>query len=193
MFSLPLAGDRTRVVFQLVATEGGSLTARFDATNLRTYELDGYMAASDTTRTVTISRKQDIYFSWTSDVLIYVVVLNLFVEYLPAVIIESFTISILTAVLLKILLDFVMGIEHHVHSFFEQKEGAIYRVLGTVSLFTILFLGKLFILEAVNFVFGDHVELGHFIEVVALVLALMITRELFHRFYLRLGAPAETE
>lgn len=150
------------------------------------------MAAPDTTRTVTISTKQGIYLSWTSDVLIYVVVLNLFVEYLPAVIIESFTISILTAVLLKILLDFVMGIEHHVHSFFEQKEGAIYRVLGTVSLFTILFLGKLFILEVVNLVFGDQVELGHFIEVVALVLALMITRRLFHAFYLRLGDSPES-
>jgi hypothetical protein len=151
------------------------------------------MAASDKTRTVTISRKQDVFFSWTSDVLIYVVVLNLFVEYLPAVIIESFTISILTAVLLKILLDFVMGIEHHVRSFFAQKEGAIYRVLGTVSLFTILFLGKLFILETVNLVFGDHVELGHFIEVLALVLALMISRRLVHGFYLRLGVPAKSE
>jgi hypothetical protein len=151
------------------------------------------MSTSDTTRAVTISKKQDIFVSWVSDVLIYIVVLNLFVEYLPAVIIESFTISILTAILLKILLDLVMGIEHQVHSFFEQKGGAIYRVLGTVSLFAILFFGKLFILEAVNFVFGDHVELGHFIEVVALVLALMITRRLVHGFYVRLGVPAEGE
>jgi hypothetical protein len=151
------------------------------------------MSTSDTARTVTISKKQDIFVSWMSDVLIYIVVLNLFVEYLPAVIIESFTISILTAVLLKILLDLVMGIEHNVHSFFEKREGAIYRVLGTVSLFTILFFGKLFILETVNLVFGDHVELGHFIEVVALVLALMITRRLVHGFYVRLGVSAEDE
>jgi hypothetical protein len=151
------------------------------------------MTSSDQTRTVTISRKQDVFFSWASDVLIYVVVLNLFVEYFPNVVIESFTISVLTAVLLKVLLDFVMGIEHQVHHFFEQREGAIYRILGTVSLFTILFVGKLFILEAVNFVFGDHVELGHFIEVVALVLALMITRRLFGAFYKRLGVPDESE
>ena len=141
----------------------------------------------------TVTERQHRFESWATDVLVYIVVLNLFVEYLPAVIIESFTISILTAVLLKILLDLVMGIEHNVHSFFEQKEGAIYRVMGTVSLFTILFLGKLFILEVVNLVFGDHVELGHFIEVVALVLALMITRRLVHVFYVRLGAPAKNE
>ena len=150
------------------------------------------MSTSDTTRTVTITKKQDTFVSWVSDVLIYIVVLNLFVEYLPAVIIESFTISILTAVLLKILLDLVMGIEHNVHSFFEQKEGAMYRVMGTVSLFVILFFGKLFIIEAVNLVFGDHVELGHFIEVVALVLALMIAQRLVRGFYVRLGVPSES-
>lgn len=151
------------------------------------------MTASDRARTVTISQKQDVFFSWTSDVLIYTIVLNLFVEHVDAVVIDSFTISILTAVLLKVLLDLVMGLEHQVHGFFAGKEGAVFKFLGTVSLFAILFLGKLFILEVVNLVFGDHVELGHFVDVLALVLALMITRELFHRFYLRLGIPAESE
>ena len=151
------------------------------------------MTQPDKTRAVTISKKQDIFFSWTSDVLIYTVVLNLFVEHVDNVVIDSFTISILTAVLLKVLLDVVTRTEHRVHHFFAQREGAVYRVLGTVSLFAILFVGKLFILEVVNLVFGDHVELGHFIEVVALVLALMITRRLFRKFYLWLGAPAEDQ
>jgi len=151
------------------------------------------MESFNTTRTVTITRKQEIFFSWMSDVLIYTVVLNLFVEYVDAVIIDSFTISIFTAVLLKILLDIVMRFEHRVHHFFAQKEGAFFKVLGTVSLFAILFFGKLFILEVVNFVFGDHVELGHFIEVVALVLALMITRRLFEVLFKKLGAPDATE
>lgn len=151
------------------------------------------MTSHDNTRTVTISKKQEIFFSWTSDVLIYTVVLNLFVEHVDAVVIDSFTISILTAVLLKILLDVVMRLEHRVHSYFAGKEGAFFKVAGTVSLFAILFFGKLFILEVVNFVFGDHVELGHFIEVVALVLALMITRRLFGVLFNALGAPGEKE
>ena len=149
------------------------------------------MAPDNNTRTVTISRKQEVFFSWTSDVLIYTVVLNLFVEYVDAVVIDSFTISILTAVLLKILLDVVMHFEHRVRSFFAGKEGAFYRVAGTLSLMAILFVGKLLILEVVNFVFGDHVELGHFIEVVALVLALMITRRLFGVLFRSLGVPGE--
>ena len=59
---------------------------------------------------VTITSRQRTFASWTSDVLIYTVVLNLFVEYRPAVIVESFTVSILTAVLFKVLLDLVMGL-----------------------------------------------------------------------------------
>jgi hypothetical protein len=151
------------------------------------------MASDNNTRTVTISRKQETFFSWSSDVLIYTVVLNLFVEYVDAVVIDSFTISILTAILLKVLLDVVMGFEHRVHGYFAGKEGAFFKVAGTISLFAILFLGKLLILEVVNFVFGDHVELGHFIEVVALVLALMITRRLFGVLFQSLGAPGENE
>jgi hypothetical protein len=42
------------------------------------------------------------------DVFVYVVVLNLFIEYFPAVISESFTLSLLTAVLLKTV-DLVFG------------------------------------------------------------------------------------
>ena len=43
------------------------------------------------------------------DVLVFIVVLNLFVEYLPKVITESFTISIFTAVVLKLLIDAIAG------------------------------------------------------------------------------------
>lgn len=149
------------------------------------------MTSSNNQRTVTITRKQEILFDWMSDVLIYTVVLNLFVEYVDNVVIDSFTISLFTAILLKILLDIVMRTEHRVKSFWAGREGALASILGKVSLVVVLFLGKLLILWAVDVVFGDHVELGHFIEVVALVLTLMITRELAHRLFLALGVPAD--
>lgn len=134
------------------------------------------------------TRNQRRFASWTTDVLVYIVVLNLFVEFVDAVVIDSFWISILTAVLLKLLLDALTGVEHRVVAYFQSKEGRVYKALGLVSVFSILFLGKLFILEAVNFVFGDHVELGHFIDVVALIIAMMLTRYVMHAIYDRLGS-----
>ena len=61
--------------------------------------------STDNTMQVVITKRQRQYVSWTSDVLVYIVVLNLFVEYVDKVVIDSFTISILTAILLKALLD----------------------------------------------------------------------------------------
>ena len=138
---------------------------------------------------ISISRRQALFADWMTDVLVYIVVLNLFVEYVDAIVIDSFTISILTAILLKAMLDRLVGLEERVREFFAQKEGTIFRVLSVVSVLTILFLGKLLILEVVNFVFGDHVELGHFIDVVALIIGMMGARWFVQWIYERLGPP----
>ena len=136
---------------------------------------------------VTMTARQAAFADWMTDVLVYIVVLNLFVEYAPAVIIESFSMSILTAVLMKLMLDVITRFEHRIVGFFRSKEGALFQVLGTVAFFTILAAGKLLILEVVDLVFGDAVELGHFVEVLVLILAMMATREIVQRIYVRLG------
>ena len=138
-------------------------------------------------QTLTLNRAQEWYLSWTVDLLIYTVVLNLFDEYVEGVTIESFTISILTAVLLKVMLVILTGAEHRVHHYFAEKGTTAARVTGAILIFAILFGGKLLILEVVDIVFGDEVELGHFIEVVALVLTMMVARRLGDWIFDRLG------
>ena len=48
------------------------------------------------------------------DVFVYVVVLNLAIEYVPAVISEGFTLSLLTAVLLKVALELVLLLKQRI-------------------------------------------------------------------------------
>ena len=147
--------------------------------------------AVDHSETVVVTPAQRRFASWMADVLVYIVVLNLFVEFVHTIVIDSFWISILTTVLLKLLLDAVLGLERRVSGFFKARPGAVNRALGPVSVFLILFFSKFVILEAVNFVFGDHVELGHFIEIVALIVAMIVARRLVQAAYERLGrAPA---
>jgi len=134
-----------------------------------------------------MTRDQQRFMSWMTDVLVYIVVLNLFVEFVDEIVIDSFWISILTAVLLKLMLDSLIGLEHRTTAYFKAREGWLYAVLGALSIFSILFFGKLLILEAVNFVFGDHVELGHFVEIVALIIAMMGTRAAVQAIYEWLG------
>jgi hypothetical protein len=136
---------------------------------------------SDTTR------PQRIFAEWTMDVLTYVVVLNLFAEYSAAVIIGSFTISILTAVLLKVLLVIIVTGKKAVWGWARAKESASYRIVGALGVWAILFLSKFLILEAEDFIFGDHVELGGFVTVMVLSASLMVAREVIQRIYLLLG------
>jgi hypothetical protein len=143
--------------------------------------------SGDNTTMVAITQRQRRFADWTADVLIYIVVLNLFVEFVDAIVIESFWISILTAVLLVALLDVVVGFEHWVKEFFAQREGSIYTVLDIVARFLILFTSKLLILEVVNFVFGDQVELGHFLDVLLLIISMMAARAVIQKIYIGLG------
>ena len=128
------------------------------------------------------TRQQMIFASWTKDILIYIIVLNLFVEYNRKIIIDSFTISIFTAILLKILLEIILKLEHKVSDVFKS-----YKVLRIILVWLILFGSKFLILEVVDLIFGDHVELGKFLDVILLVIILMVAREVFQRIYLSLG------
>jgi hypothetical protein len=134
---------------------------------------------------ITITRRQAAFASWMTDVLLYVVVINLFVEYAPSIIIESFTTSLFTAILLKLMLDLLLGLEHRVKAWFAERAGSGWRLLGVATMFAILFLSKFVILEITDIVFGDRVTLGGFLEVVVLIVGMIATREgvafLYHR------------
>ncbi len=136
---------------------------------------------------ISITRGQARYVSWVSEVLLDIVILNLFVEYIHTIVIDSFAISVLTALLLKLAIDAVKGLERRVAGYFQSKEGAVWRALGLMAVFSILFLSKFAILEAVNIVFGDHVQLGHFVEIVAIILTMLAASALMRFVYRRLG------
>jgi hypothetical protein len=142
---------------------------------------------SDHAATVTISRDQQRFADWVTDVLVDIVVLNLFVEFVDTVVIDSFWISILAAILMKLMLDAVTGLERRVSRYFAAKEGSTNRVLRFLSVWLILFLSKFVILEAVNLVFGDHVELGHFVEILLIIVGMLGTRAALGAIYRRLG------
>ena len=91
---------------------------------------------------------------------------------------------------MKLAIDAVKGLEHRVASYFRGKQGLVWRALGLISVFSILFLSKFVILELVNIVFGDDVELGHFIEIVAVILTMLVGSALLRLVFRRLGRHA---
>ena len=139
-----------------------------------------------------VTRGQVVFASWMTDVLVYIVVLNLFIEYVPTVITESFTISIFTAVVLKLLIDAIAGLEHRVRGWFSEREGPIWRGLGVIAVFSILFISKFVVLEIISIIFGDRASLGGFIEVALLVVTMILARRGVTWVYRRLGEPARS-
>ena len=110
------------------------------------------------------------------DVFVYVVVLNLFVEYLPQVISETFTLSLLTAILLKGVLEIVVAAKNRVKARFRQASTPIGKVVAAVLLWVVLFGSKFLVL-----VFRDRVSLGGFFSVTALILVLLVSRAVVRR------------
>lgn len=110
------------------------------------------------------------------DLLVYVVVLNLFVEYLPQVLAESFTLSLLTAALLKGVLEVVVVGKDRMKARFRAAGTPVAKVVAAVGLWAVAFGSKFLVLEAVDLVFADRVSLGGFFSVSLLIVTLLLAR-----------------
>jgi hypothetical protein len=110
------------------------------------------------------------------DVFVYVVVLNLAVEYLPSVISEGFTLSLLTAVLLKVTLEVVLLLKGKILARLRTADTRTVKVAIGMLLWVVAAGSKLVVLELVDLVFGDRVSLGGFFSVTLLVVVLLLSR-----------------
>lgn len=110
------------------------------------------------------------------DAFVYVTVLNLAIEYMPEVISETFTLSLLTAVLLTVVLDVVVRVKAAAVGRVRSARSALGRFVAVVMLVLVLPGSKLLVLWAVDVVFGDAVSLGGFVPVTGLVVVLLVAR-----------------
>jgi hypothetical protein len=110
------------------------------------------------------------------DLFVYVVVLNLFIEYFPKVLSETFTLTLLTAVLLKAVLELVLVCKRRAVGRFRRAETALGRVGSAVLLWLVVVGSKFVVLETVDAVFGSRVSLGGFVSVTLLIVTLLLSR-----------------
>lgn len=115
------------------------------------------------------------------DLFVYVVVLNLAIEYVPSVISEGFTLSLLTAVLLKLVLEVVIILKTRVIDRGRAATTKRGKGAAAVTLWAVAAGSKFVVLKLVDLVFGDAVSLGGFIPVTLLVLGLLASRAAVRR------------
>ncbi|GAA4702830.1 hypothetical protein [Nocardioides conyzicola] len=110
------------------------------------------------------------------DYFVYVVVLNLAVEHLPRVLSEGFTLSLLTALLLKVALEVVLVVKARVVARFRAAQTPVGKVAAGLLVWVVAAGSKLVVLWLVDLVFGDRVSLGGFLSVTLLVVCLLLSR-----------------
>lgn len=115
------------------------------------------------------------------DVFVYVVVLNLAIEFVPEVLSESFTLSLLTAVLLKLALEIVLVLKGRVLARLRVATTRRAKTVAALTLWVVAAGSKLVVLGLVDVVFGDRVSLGGFVSVTLLVVALLAARAAVRR------------
>ena len=121
------------------------------------------------------STHQQKFVRYFTSILIDLTVLNFFDEYWEHVKIESFTISLFTAVLLQVLLKLTIAFEHRIENYFKNRTGVKAKIQRLLSIWGIMFGSKLIIMEAVDFAFGDKVVFGGpFHGIVAFVILVIV-------------------
>ncbi|CAH0122968.1 MULTISPECIES: hypothetical protein [unclassified Microbacterium] len=115
------------------------------------------------------------------DVFAYTTVLALFVEFAPDIISESFLVSFVTAIVLKLVLELAVAAKTRIVKRIRAAQNRRGRIVSTAALMLTAGASKFLILWLTDLVLGDAVHLGGFLSVTVLVIALMLTRELVRR------------
>lgn len=110
------------------------------------------------------------------DVFVYVVVLNLAVEYVPSVISEGFTLSLLTALMLKGVLELVALLKGRIVAGLRAAERRPVKVAIALGFWVVAAGSKFVVLALEDLLFGEAVSLGGFFSVTGLIVVLLLAR-----------------
>jgi hypothetical protein len=138
----------------------------------------------------TPSSRQRVFLRYLTAILVDLAVLNLFVEYWEHVAADSFTVTLLAAALLQVLLKLTIAIEHRLAAFFNARKGGLARFMRFFSAWLVLFGSKFVILEALVLAFGDRLRFGGpfhgLVALIVVVVAMLVVEAGLVKFYRRL-------
>jgi len=139
----------------------------------------------------TPSLKQRAFGRYLTATLIDLVVLGLFAEYWKHVSVDSFTVLLLAAVLLQVLLKLTIVAEHWVAAFFNARPGGFNKFMRFFGAWVVLFGSKFVILEALVLAFGDRMKFGGpfhgIVALIVVVVVMLVVEAALVKLYRRMG------
>jgi hypothetical protein len=140
------------------------------------------------------TNSQSVFVRYLLGTLIDLTILNLFDEFWVHVSIPLFSISILAALLLQLLLKGTLALEHRVANYFKAKPGRRAKLMRLLTAWLILFGSKFVMLGLIDFVFADNVlfmgPLHGVVAFIAVVIVMLVAEDMAVRLYKRLGRGA---
>jgi len=139
----------------------------------------------------TPSLRQRVFLRYLTATLVDLVVLGLFAEYWEHVVVGSFTIMLLAAVVLQLLLKITIVVEHRVAAFFNARPGGFNKFMRFFTAWLILFGSKFVILEALALAFSDRLRFGGpfhgIVALIVVVVVMLVVEAVLVKLYRRLG------
>ena len=137
------------------------------------------------------SPRQRVFMRYLTATLVDLAVLGLFAEYWDYVVVNSFTIMMLAAVLLQVLLKLTIVLEHKVAAYYNARPGGFNKFMRFFTAWLILFGSKFAILEALAFAFGDRLYFGGpfhgIVALIVVVVVMLVVEAVLVKLYRRLG------
>ena len=138
------------------------------------------------------SLKQRRFLRFLTATLVDLVVLNLFVQYLPQyVAVDAFTTTLLAAVVLQVLLKLTLVLEHRLATFFNARPGGFAKFMRVFTAWLVLFGSKFLILEVLSLALGERLHFGGafhgIVALIAVVVAMLVVEVLLVKAYRWLG------
>ncbi len=139
----------------------------------------------------TPSPRQRGFFRYLTATLVDLVVLGLFAQYWDHVRVESFTVMLLVAALLQLLLKLTIALEHRLAAFFSARPGGFAKFMRYFSAWVVLFGSKFVILGALSFAFGEGLHFGGpfhgIVPLIVVVVTMLVVEAGLVIFFRRLG------
>jgi len=136
------------------------------------------------------STRQRLFSRYVIAILVDLVVLNLVAQYWGRVEIDAFSTSLIAAVLLQMLLQATLLLEHRVAALFEARDGRLWTFLRFFCAWLILFGSKFVMLAVIDRILGDGLMFGGPMHGVAafilVIIAMLASESLLGRLYRRL-------
>ena len=137
------------------------------------------------------SPRQRGFFRYLTATLVDLAVLGLFAQYWDQVRVTSFTVMLLVAAMLQLLLKLTIALEHRLAAFFNARPGGFAKFMRYFSAWLVLFGSKFVMLEALSVVFGDGLHFGGpyhgIVPLIVVVVTMLVVEAALVKLFRRLG------